>query len=149
MNPNREFIGAGFRTREKAEDTLAWCMFCGVQKNCNDSGISVMRGPFESMTPSVTIHVNVISGWAVVLNYKEKMRKMWTTPKLFYNAGMLLEKDFKLSEKDRIAEFTGNMSSVLAGTEPKSFKGFQMVFIPILTGDHYYLLFSTCQQHKY
>ncbi|KAJ0754688.1 hypothetical protein HanPI659440_Chr09g0349621 [Helianthus annuus] len=52
-----------------------------------------------------------------------------------------LEKEFDLSEKNRIAKFTKNMNSVLVGTEPKTFKGFQMVYIPILNGDHYYLLF--------
>ncbi|KAM0050759.1 putative Ulp1 protease family catalytic domain, papain-like cysteine peptidase superfamily [Helianthus debilis subsp. tardiflorus] len=46
-----------------------------------------------------------------------------------------------MSEDNRIIEFTTNMNAVLAGTEPKSFKGFKMVFIPILTGDHYFLLF--------
>ncbi|KAJ0823748.1 putative nodulin homeobox protein [Helianthus annuus] len=130
---------------DMSEGTLARCMFCGVGKKwevlfSNNGGISVMRGPFESMIPGVTLHVNVISAWAVVLNYEEKMRKMGTTPKLFCNAGMLLEKDFQMSEEHRITEFTRNMNAVLAGTEPKSFKGFQMVFVPILARDHYYLL---------
>ncbi|KAJ0791126.1 hypothetical protein HanOQP8_Chr01g0002041 [Helianthus annuus] len=80
---------------DKSEGTLARCMFCGVGKKwevlfSNNGGISVMRGPFESMIPGVTLHVNVISAWAVVLNYEEKMRKMGTTPKLFCNAGMLV-----------------------------------------------------------
>ncbi|MFS7901796.1 putative papain-like cysteine peptidase superfamily [Helianthus anomalus] len=130
---------------DKSEDTLARCMFCGVGNKwdvllSNNGGISVMREPFESMIPGVTLHANVISAWAVVLNYEEKMRKMGTTPKLFCNAGMLLEKDFQRSEEHRITEFTRNMNAVLAGTEPKSFKGFQMVFVPILARDHYYLL---------
>ncbi|MFS8010637.1 putative Ulp1 protease family catalytic domain, papain-like cysteine peptidase superfamily [Helianthus anomalus] len=46
-----------------------------------------------------------------------------------------------MSDDDRIAEFTTYMNVVLAGTEAKMFKGFQMVYIPILTGEHYYLLF--------
>ncbi|MFS7901392.1 putative papain-like cysteine peptidase superfamily [Helianthus anomalus] len=33
------------------------------------------------------------------------------------------------------------MNDVLAGIESKVFKGFQMVFIPMLTRKHYYLLF--------
>ncbi|MFS7909501.1 putative papain-like cysteine peptidase superfamily [Helianthus anomalus] len=33
------------------------------------------------------------------------------------------------------------MNVVLASTKSKVFKGFKMVFIPMLTGQHYYLLF--------
>ncbi|MFS7905908.1 putative papain-like cysteine peptidase superfamily [Helianthus anomalus] len=53
----------------------------------------------------------------------------------------MLEKDFALSDDDHLAEFTTNVNDVLAGTKSKVFKGFQMVFIPMLTGQHYYLLF--------
>ncbi|MFS7945134.1 putative Ulp1 protease family catalytic domain, papain-like cysteine peptidase superfamily [Helianthus anomalus] len=53
-----------------------------------------------------------------------------------------------MSDDDRIIEFTTNINVVLAGTERKSFKGFQMVFIPILTGDHYYLLFFNLKTKK-
>ncbi|KAF5767134.1 putative papain-like cysteine peptidase superfamily [Helianthus annuus] len=133
--------------RDKAEETLARCIFSAVGNVWDilfsDNGnVSVMRGPFESMMPGVTVHVNVISAWAALLNHEEKKRRMGTSPRLFCNAGMLLEKDFALSEDGRLAEFTNNMNAVLDSTEPKVFKGnFEMVFIPMLTGQHYYLLF--------
>ncbi|XP_021990989.2 uncharacterized protein LOC110887726 [Helianthus annuus] len=133
--------------RDNAEETLARCIFSAVGNVWDilfsDNGnVSVMRGPFESMMPGVTLHVNVISAWAALLNHEEKKRRMGTAPRLFCNAGMLLEKDFALSEDGRLAEFTNNMNVVLDSTEPKVFKGnFEMVFIPMLTGQHYYLLF--------
>ncbi|KAJ0789797.1 putative papain-like cysteine peptidase superfamily [Helianthus annuus] len=133
--------------RDKTEDALARWIFSAVGNvwdilfSDNDNA-SVMRGPFESMMPGVTLHVNVISAWAALLNYEEKKRRIGTAPILFCNAGMLLEKDFALSDHARLAEFTTNMNAVLASTEPKVCKGnFEMVFIPMLTGQHYYLLF--------
>ncbi|KAJ0476983.1 putative papain-like cysteine peptidase superfamily [Helianthus annuus] len=132
--------------RETAEETLARCIFSAVgnvwEVLFSDNGnVSVMRVAFESMMPGVTVHVNVISAWAALLNHEEKNR-MGTATKLFCNAGMLLEKDFALSEDARLAEFTNNMNAVLDSTGPKVFKGnFEMVFIPMLTGRHYYLLF--------
>ncbi|MFS7905905.1 hypothetical protein Hanom_Chr01g00053201 [Helianthus anomalus] len=81
--------------RDKAEDILARCIFCVVGNICdilfsNSGNMLVMRRPFESMMPGVTVHVNVISAWATVLNYEEKKRRMGTTPRLFCNARMLV-----------------------------------------------------------
>ncbi|KAJ0786379.1 hypothetical protein HanOQP8_Chr02g0054781 [Helianthus annuus] len=52
--------------RDKSKDTMARCMFCAVGNKwdllfSNNGNVSVMRGPFESMIPGATIHVNVIS----------------------------------------------------------------------------------------
>ncbi|KAJ0615454.1 hypothetical protein HanIR_Chr02g0074291 [Helianthus annuus] len=83
---------------DKSEDTLARCMFCVVGNKdllfSNNGNVSVMRGPFESMIPGATIHVNVISTWAAFLNYEEKMRRMEAALKLFCNTGMLVSYSF-------------------------------------------------------
>ncbi|MFS7920027.1 hypothetical protein Hanom_Chr03g00219481 [Helianthus anomalus] len=81
--------------RAKAEDVLARCIFSAVGNVWDilfsDNGnVSLMRGPFESMMPGVTVRVNVISVWAALLNYEEKTRRIGTTPRLFCNAGMLV-----------------------------------------------------------
>ncbi|KAJ0714203.1 hypothetical protein HanPI659440_Chr13g0486891 [Helianthus annuus] len=80
--------------RETAEETLARCIFSAVgnvwEVLFSDNGnVSVMRVAFESMMPGVTVHVNVISAWAALLNHEEKNR-MGTATKLFCNAGMLV-----------------------------------------------------------
>ncbi|MFS7909499.1 hypothetical protein Hanom_Chr02g00095321 [Helianthus anomalus] len=56
----------------------------------NSDNVSVMRGAFESMMPGVTVHVNVIGAWSVVLNYEEEKRRIGATLRLFCSAGMLV-----------------------------------------------------------
>ncbi|MFS7908754.1 hypothetical protein Hanom_Chr01g00086811 [Helianthus anomalus] len=81
--------------RDKTKEALARWIFSAVGNvwdilfSDNDN-VSVMRGPFESMMPGVTVHVNVISAWAALLNYEEKKRRIGTAPRLFCNAVMLV-----------------------------------------------------------
>ncbi|MFS7982045.1 hypothetical protein Hanom_Chr10g00958111 [Helianthus anomalus] len=53
-------------------------------------GVSIMRGSFETIYPELCLDADVITAWAVVLNYEERLRVPGTPARLFCDAGILV-----------------------------------------------------------
>ncbi|MFS7923975.1 hypothetical protein Hanom_Chr03g00267161 [Helianthus anomalus] len=79
--------------REQLESALASCMLSGTGNKWDvifdcPAGVSILRGSFETMYPSLCLDADIISAWAAVLNNEERLRAPGTPARLFCNAGM-------------------------------------------------------------
>ncbi|KAM0065964.1 putative Ulp1 protease family catalytic domain, papain-like cysteine peptidase superfamily [Helianthus debilis subsp. tardiflorus] len=111
-------------------------------------GVSILRGSFETIYPELCLDAEIISAWAAVLNYEERLRAPGTPARLFCNAGMLVTTDFEGTEEHRISKFCGGMEAILAQTDNMDIRNLQMVFVMVHYNKHYILVFFNLAQYQ-
>ncbi|KAK9053674.1 hypothetical protein SSX86_024748 [Deinandra increscens subsp. villosa] len=107
-----------------------------------ESGEAATRDTFESLCPGVEVHLNVINAWSRVLNYQERFRNKDSPSRLFLSP-MMLEPTLyagKVKNETRLTHFESNMDSILKAEKLKSISGIDIVIIPMLCDEHYYVL---------
>ncbi|XP_035831220.1 uncharacterized protein LOC118480460 [Helianthus annuus] len=112
------------------------------------AGVSILRGSFETMYPSLCLDADIISAWAAVLNNEERLRAPGTPARLFCNAGMLVAGDFEGTDEYRSLMFGSRMETILGQADSTDIRNFQMVFVPVLYNKHYILVFFNLAQSQ-
>ncbi|KAK9073419.1 hypothetical protein SSX86_007743 [Deinandra increscens subsp. villosa] len=107
-----------------------------------ESGEAATRDTFESLCPGVEVHLNVINAWSRVLNYQERFRNKDSPSRLFLSPMMLDPTLYagKVKNETRLTHFESNMDSILKAEKLKSISGIDIVIIPMLCDEHYYVL---------
>ncbi|MFS7962108.1 putative papain-like cysteine peptidase superfamily [Helianthus anomalus] len=124
---------------DNAEVSVSSYMFSALGSMCDivfetTRGVPVMRSPLESLLPGMELHILVISAWADLLNYEEKIRQKGSIARLFCPN----EKDYKKSAKTKSKTFVENMEPVLKYADVKKIPDKSLVFVPLLHNDHFY-----------
>ncbi|XP_035830001.1 uncharacterized protein LOC118479546 [Helianthus annuus] len=139
--------------REQLESALASCILSATGNKWDiifdcPGGVSILRGSFETMYPSLCLDADIISAWAAVLNHEERLRAPGTPARLFCNAGMLVAGNFKGTDEYRSSMFGSRMETILGQADSMDIRNFQMVFVPVLYNTHYILVFFNLAQSQ-
>ncbi|KAK9068981.1 hypothetical protein SSX86_013097 [Deinandra increscens subsp. villosa] len=103
-------------------------------------GGSISRVMMESLIPGMSVHPEVVNGWAVVQNYEDQFRSTGAVSRLFSLVVDVRVYGGRMGCDARLALFRPMMDKTLKAAGLKSLKGIDLVFIPYLFGEGYYLL---------
>ncbi|KAJ0560205.1 putative papain-like cysteine peptidase superfamily [Helianthus annuus] len=103
-----------------------------------DSGQT--RIVLETLSHDEYVHFAVANVWARILNHEEKFKADDKIKRLFCTYQMLDGGTYGSSYEMMQAEFFGNMIKVLKEEQVASLKEVDLLFIPVLQSDHFYLV---------
>ncbi|KAK9080273.1 hypothetical protein SSX86_001949 [Deinandra increscens subsp. villosa] len=128
------------------ESNVAHFMFSAYYPDCNTVvftskyGGSISRVMMESLIPGMSVHPEVVNGWAVVQNYEDQFRSTGAVSRLFSLVVDVRVYGGRMGCDARLALFRPMMDKTLKAAGLKSLKGIDLVFIPYVFGKGYYLL---------
>ncbi|KAK9075777.1 hypothetical protein SSX86_004106 [Deinandra increscens subsp. villosa] len=141
-------------SRTKLENEISEFVFSATLTHSDivfktKEGENVARHSFESLCPGIEVHLNVISAWSRQLNYQETFKKKESPTRLFCSPDMLLPSHYDkgVKNEDRFFHFESKMISILSAEDLNSIIGIDLVFIPIVCGEHYYLMCFNMKTH--
>ncbi|KAJ0434783.1 putative papain-like cysteine peptidase superfamily [Helianthus annuus] len=103
-----------------------------------DSGLT--RIVLETLSHDEYVHFVVVNVWARILNHEEKFKAGDKIKRLFCTYQMLDGGTYGSRYEMMQAEFFGNMIKVLKEEQVASLKEVDLLFIPFLQSDHFYLV---------
>ncbi|KAM0044037.1 putative papain-like cysteine peptidase superfamily [Helianthus debilis subsp. tardiflorus] len=103
-----------------------------------DSGLT--RTVLETLSHDEYVHFAVVNVWARILNHEEKFKADDKIKRLFCTYQMLDGGTYGSSYEMMQADFFGNMIKVLKEEQVASLKEVDLLFIPVLQSDHFYLV---------
>ncbi|KAK9080042.1 hypothetical protein SSX86_001717 [Deinandra increscens subsp. villosa] len=103
-------------------------------------GGSISRVMMESLILGMSVHPEVVNGWAVVQNYEDQFRSTGAMSRLFSLVVDVRIYGGHMGCDARLALFRPMMDKTLKAAGLKSLKGIDLVFIPYVFGEGYYLL---------
>ncbi|KAI3821120.1 hypothetical protein L1987_08677 [Smallanthus sonchifolius] len=103
--------------------------------------MEVEKCRFKTLKHDTKVFNKVIDAWVDVLNYEEKYRSPTSQYRLFCDTDLIMLKYKETDWPKRIERFILNMNRA-AYWNPAflDLRGIDMVFIPMLEHDHYYLI---------
>ncbi|MFS7918392.1 putative papain-like cysteine peptidase superfamily [Helianthus anomalus] len=133
--------------REQLESALASCILSTTGNKWDvifecPTGVSILRGSFETIYPEICLDVDIISALAAVLNHEERLRVPGTPARL------LVATNFEGTEEYRISMFCSRMEAILGQANSIDIRNFQIVFVPVLYNKHYILVFFNLAQYQ-
>ncbi|PWA65992.1 ulp1 protease family, C-terminal catalytic domain-containing protein [Artemisia annua] len=104
--------------------------------------VAVPRSVFESLYPGIRVASGAIDVFTHVLNYAEQFRQNKHLRRVFCNTSMVSEKMLCDDWDDKVASdvFIQNMRNVLRSTFYQRLKMVDLVFFPIIQGEHFYVI---------
>ncbi|KAD5960729.1 hypothetical protein E3N88_12201 [Mikania micrantha] len=92
------------------------------------------------MRPDHYIHLNVILAWSQILNYEEKYKSKDSISRLFCTHLLLNRDTYEKSVEEMNIELNRNMEVVLGEVNHPIISGFELVFVPIINQQHFYIM---------
>ncbi|PWA65859.1 hypothetical protein CTI12_AA302760 [Artemisia annua] len=106
------------------------------------------RGELETLYPGIDIACGAINMFTHVLNDAEKQRNKKTPTRLYCHTSMPTIEMCGM-EFDKASErFSENMKTVLERSEYRSLVGVDMVFFPIISGRHFFLVVMNMKDNE-
>ncbi|PWA67906.1 ulp1 protease family, C-terminal catalytic domain-containing protein [Artemisia annua] len=104
--------------------------------------VEAERSVFESLYPGIRIASGAIDVFTHVLNYAEQFRERKSLRRVFCNTAIVSEKMLcdDWDPKNASKLFIENMRNVLRRTLYQSLKMVDLVFFPIIQGEHFYVI---------
>ncbi|KAI3820066.1 hypothetical protein L1987_13922 [Smallanthus sonchifolius] len=110
----------------------------------NNFNLEVEKFRFKTLKQDTKVFNKVIDAWVDVLNYEEKYRSPRSPYRLFCDTDLIFDwmlKDKQTDWSKRMKRFILNMNrAVYWNPALMDLRGIDMVFIPMLEHDHYYLI---------
>ncbi|KAI3827714.1 hypothetical protein L1987_01797 [Smallanthus sonchifolius] len=110
----------------------------------NNFNLEVEKFRFKTLKYDTKVFNKVIDAWVDVLNYEEKYRSPTSPYRLFCDTDLIFNRMLKDPETDwtkRMERFILNMNrAVYWNPALMDLRGIDMVFMPMLEHDHYYLI---------
>ncbi|KAL8227123.1 hypothetical protein R6Q57_016955 [Mikania cordata] len=108
----------------------------------------VPRFIMESMRHEHCIHINVVQTWAHILNNEEKYKARASISRLFCTEILLHRDTFDKPVAERNSEFGHNMDIVLADVGQNTLEPYDLVLVPIINQQNYYLMCFNLRTYK-
>ncbi|KAJ0497769.1 putative Ulp1 protease family catalytic domain, papain-like cysteine peptidase superfamily [Helianthus annuus] len=106
--------------------------------------VSTFKAVFESFFREQYVASNGIDAFVDILNLEEKKRDRKSSPHRFFLFSTMMPDIFydeeKYTDDQRLKIFASNFEDMLNRYEVKKLESVDLVFIPVLQGDHFYVL---------
>ncbi|KAM0048460.1 putative 1,3-beta-glucan synthase [Helianthus debilis subsp. tardiflorus] len=101
-------------------------------------GSSYHKFIFEGLYPGIKVSINILEAWIYILNIEEKKRGLDSPFRLFCQANIVPIEYLK--NESGINILTENLDLTLKKYEIKSINDIDLLFTPIVTSDHIYVI---------
>ncbi|XP_035837231.1 uncharacterized protein LOC110893207 [Helianthus annuus] len=131
-----------------------FAIFAGLQEEFyrSKTEVATFKAVFESFYREQYIASNGIDAFVDILNLEEKKRDRKSSPyRLFLSSTMMPDifyDEEKYIDNQRLKIFASNFEDMLLRYEVKKLDSIDLVFIPVLQGDHFYVLCFNLKSEK-